>query len=179
MAIRPFDEPGLGFLIFEFDFIADQGQHAAGGAICHRTDRQLHLGSFGTANEMDDFFQFHVHDIHRRLVALCDGDNIVAFLELFAFFRRTARNDLVNFAVTIVVAELCADAKKREAHADGKILRVVEIEVIRMGVVGMRQRVEIRLQNIRAVPVHHQVQIPAVMPRQGGGDFRRGGFGQR
>ena len=45
---------------------------------------------FGAANELDDFAEFHVHDVHGRLAALGDGDDAVLFIELFAFVRRAA-----------------------------------------------------------------------------------------
>ena len=178
MAIQQFDEPGLGFLVFEFDFVADQSHHAAGGAVVGWTDGQPDFGAFRAANQLDDLAKSMSTTSTGGVIALRDGHNVVALLESFAFFRRTAVNELIHLAITIVLAELRADAEKRQVHADGKILRVLGVEVIRMGIVGMRQRVEVGLQYVRAVPVGCHVQIPAVVPLQRVGDFRRGGFGQ-
>ena len=75
--------------------------------------------------------------------------------------------------------QLCADAEERQAHVDGKILRVLVVQIIRVRIVGVRERLEIRLEHIGAVPVGGHVEIPAVMAGQRVGNLGIIGFGKR
>ena len=173
------DEPGLGFLLFQLDFVARQNHHVTRCRIVLCLEGQPHLRAFGAANQFDDFGQFHVHDVDGRLIALRDGDDALFFVDLPAFVRRPAGDERVNGAVTIVLGQLRADAAKLQAHADAKIRRVLLVQVIRVRVVGVGERDEIKLQHVVAVPIGEIVQVPVVTPRQLAGDFRAGGFGQR
>ena len=48
-----------------------------------------------------------------------------------------------------------------------------------MRIVGVRERIEIGLQNIVAVPIGEIVEGPVVLARELGSNVRVGGFGQR
>ena len=65
VAVGQFNQLGLGLGIFEFDFVADQAYDAMRTGIVFGTDGQPHFGTFGSANQLDDFTEFHVHHVHR------------------------------------------------------------------------------------------------------------------
>ena len=113
VAVGHFDQFGPGFLVFEFDFVADQGHDAARGAVVRRADGQTNLGALWAADQLDDLAEFHVHDIHGRFVALGDGDDAVFFIQLFAFVRRAAGNELADGAIAVVLLS-CAPMPKSD-----------------------------------------------------------------
>ena len=171
LAVRQFDQLRLGLRIFEFDFVADEGDDLARGAVGNGADGQTHFGAFRPADLLDDFFQIHVHHIHRRLVALCDGHDAIFFEYLLALGRRPAGHQRTDGAIAVVLRQLCADAKKREVHADGKILCVRRAEIIRMRIVSVGEAVQISLQHSVAVPVRGHAEVPLVMPGERGGNI--------
>ena len=138
--------------------------------IFDRADGQADLGVFRAADELDDLAQFHVHDIHRRFVRLRDRDDFIARLEQPAFCRRSAGDKRADDAIAVCLAQLRPDAEKAEAHLDGKLRRVLHVEIIRVRVVGMRKRVEVNLQNVGAVRIGHLAQQPVVTPLEFAGD---------
>src|SRR5215472_6809833 len=85
------------------------------------------------------------------MTALGYGNNFVVLLKLIAFFRRTARDQALYFAVAIVPSEFRADAAQRQAHADGEILRVLGVQVIRVRIIGMREGIQIGLHDVGVV----------------------------
>ena len=179
MVVGLFDELGLGFLIFKLDFVTGHDHHVARCRIVLFFEGQPHLRAFGAADQFNDFGQFHVHDVDGRLIALRNGDDALFFVDETAFVRRPAGDERLDGAITEILGQLRADAKKREAHFNRKILRVLLVEIIRVRVVGVGERVEINLQYSVAVPIGKHPQGPVVMPRELVGDFPVGGFRQR
>ena len=162
-AVGKFHQLRLGFGILELDLVADERDHLARGVVRAGAEGQANLGALRPANLLDHFFQVHVHHVHRRLVALRDGDDAVFFVHLLALRRRAAGHERADGAIAVVLAELRADAEQREVHADGKILRMGRAEIIRVRVVGVAQPVQVGLQHPVAVPVCGHVQVPLVM----------------
>ncbi len=175
--IGQLDESALDLLVFEFDLVADERDHAPFGGIVGGNDRQAHFSALGAADQLDGFVEIHAHDVHRRAVALGHGDNPVADLDLFAFHRR-AGFEFLDLAIAVQVGrQHRADAKEREVHADSEVFGRAGVHVIGMRVVHMRQGREITLQHLVGIPFLEHVQHPVIAAREQIGDFFGVGLG--
>jgi hypothetical protein len=112
-------------------------------------------------------FRLISHHIHRRLIALRDGDNAVFFLQLLAFLRRAAGQEAADGAVTVLGLQLGSDAEQAEVHGDGKAVELFVAEIVRVGVVHVSQRGQINLHHVVVVPIPEGAQGPMVAVGEG------------
>ena len=93
VAIGHFNDLGFYRRVVELDFIAHNFHDLAGGTVGFGADGELDHGAFGAADFLDDFFQFHVHDIHGRGIALGHRQDAILLIQFMAFRRRAAGDE--------------------------------------------------------------------------------------
>ena len=156
---------GLGLLLGEFDFVADDFHDAPLGAIdgCGRDHGEPHLGVARAADHFDDLVELHIDGVHRLGLALRDGDDAVVGLDLLAHVGRAAGHDAADARVAVIELQHRADAAQRELHVvDVEIRRLDRTHVIGVRVVAVRERGEINLENFREVVLLHRLEQPRV-----------------
>src|SRR5262245_21645879 len=100
MAIGQFNEFGLGFLVLKFDLVSHQGERRARRSVSSSgDDSQGNFGSLWAADQLHRLAQTHIDNIHGRLVALRDRNNLVVLFDLFAFGCWSSWQKPVNDAI--------------------------------------------------------------------------------
>ena len=160
---REVDDAGLGLLILERDLVADQRGRLGGGSDggAAGDDGQRDGRPLGTADQLDGARQRHVHDVDRLLVALRHGHDPVAWFQLAAPRRGPARQELANLAIAVLRLERGADTEEGQIHRDGQALHLLVAEIVGVGIVDVRQRVQVELQDFVAAERRHASAAPA------------------
>ena len=95
------------------------------------------------------------------LTGLRDRNDAVTGLQQTASRGRPARHQLEHLAVSVVALQRGADSEQREIHRDGEALHLFVPEIVGVGIVDVRQRVQIDLEHLVAAERLHGVQLPA------------------
>ena len=159
-------DAGEGVLLGELDLVADQPYDPALGVAdrVHRDNGKPHLGAFFATDHVHDLAELHVEAVHRLGLALSHGDDLVLGLELLAQLSGTARGEIHDLGVALIILpKLGADAVELELHVvDVEILGIRRSHVIRMRVKGMAKCREVNLQNLARIELLHVLLQPRV-----------------
>ena len=131
---------GFGRHIFQLNFIPHQCDELAHRGISGigRNDGQRHLSALWSANHVHHLVQRHSDHIHRLPGILGHCDNAVSRVHLPALAGRSFLQ-LLNFAITVLAPEQCANAEKGKLHPDGKFPGLHVPHVVRVGIVSAGQ----------------------------------------
>ena len=136
-------------LLFEFDFVALQGDfaHAFGGV--GRVYHQAHQRAFFAADEVHNFVEAPTGNIDEFAVrTLGNGDNFVFDAQLAAFVGGTAGDEFADAHLFIFKGEDGADAFEREAHVDVEVFVAARREVVAVRVKAAAEDVHIDVENV-------------------------------
>ena len=133
------DDLGLGLLVFELDFVANDGDDVEFGGIGGGggLDLETDGGAFLAADAFDDAVEFHVDDVFEFVFALGDGDNTVIDFEFAAAVGGSAGDEFDNFGVAILAAQDGADTDEGEAHLDVEVVERALAHVFGVRVVAL------------------------------------------
>src|SRR5579859_3148435 len=87
-------------------------------------DLELDGSARSAADHFDELLQWNTMDLEELVVALRQGDDAVALVDLAGKFRRRARKQLLHDRVSVLDSEGGADADRR-GRADGRQGRVM------------------------------------------------------
>ena len=144
------EDPGLGGGLFEFDLVADEGHDSMHRGIGRvgGNDREAHFGAFGAADLLDHLAELHVHHLHRRLVALGHGDDLVLRLELFTALRRAAIGQALDLADAVLGLQQRPNTIERELHPNREIFQFRLAHVVRVRVKDMAEGGKVNLKDV-------------------------------
>src|SRR5690606_10294914 len=164
-----FDDRFLGSLLLELDRLAGD-DHLAAGQVVRRVaggdHLQADLRALGTADQLDHLVEAPADHVDHLLVILTDADDAVGRCQLLGLLGRTGGNQADDLHVLVVALQDGADALQRQAHVDVEVLGVVRRQIVGVRIVGLRESVDVGLEDVLAAGPLQPAELVAVAAGQ-------------